>query len=291
MKTLLLSLGILAIVSCTDKKQEAEPKLCTELSGNYYFKEPIQPKGAVLKKNLWPHSVNFPLHITVKFLDGTEFQKTKVREYVKLWTQASADGIEYKFHDKKKINFQFIPYDVTTSGNNADIRISFGQGGSSSYIGIDCKTIPQDQPTMVFGWINENEPEESIKQVVLHEFGHALGFIHEHQNPMANIPWDQDSVYKYYEETQVPPWSKEMVDNNIFYRYSVSSTNYTAYDPASIMHYAIPASLTGGKYSTPWNSNLSPTDISFIKQIYPYHPCIVNESCCYDKNGKKILCN
>ncbi|SFN00471.1 Astacin (Peptidase family M12A) [Chryseobacterium oleae] len=291
MKTLILPLVLLAMISCTDKKSADKQRLCTELYTDDHPFMPMDIKAAVVKKSLWPHSVNFPLRITVKFLNGTDFQKNKVREYVKLWTQASADGVEYKFHEKKKINFRFIPYDVTTSGNNADIRISFGNGGSSSYIGIDCKTIPQDQPTMFFGWINESEPEESIKQVVLHEFGHALGFIHEHQNPTANIPWNKPEVYDYYRRTQNPPWSKEKVDRNVFERYSTSSTNYTAYDSLSIMHYAIPSFLTNGGYSTPWNSDLSPTDISFVKQIYPYHPCYVNESCCYDKNGKKILCN
>ncbi|WP_139785420.1 M12 family metallopeptidase [Chryseobacterium phocaeense] len=290
MKISILLLAFLAILSCTDKKSEAQSRLCTELYSDPFYWSPIQPKAAVVKKSLWPHSVHFPLKITVKFLNGTEFQKNKVREYAKLWVEASADGSEYKFHTKKKVNFRFIPYDVTTSGNTADIRIFFHEGGSSSYIGTDGKTIPQDKPTMFFGWINENEPEESIKQVVLHEFGHALGFMHEHQHPGAVIPWDKEKVYEYYKNSQSPPWTKEMVDYNIFYRYSVSTTNYTAYDPKSIMHYAVPAFLTVGGYSTPWNSDLSALDRSFLKQIYPYHPCIVNESCCYDKNGKQILC-
>jgi len=290
MKTIIIFLVLFTMMSYKDRKNDHQPRLCTELYSDY--KEmPSDTKAAVMKENLWTHSVNFPLWITVKFMNGSDFQKAKVRQYAALWTEASANGVDYKFHEKKKINFKFIPNDASTSGGNADIRIAFREGGSSSYIGLDCKNVPQNQPTMFFGWIDENEPEESIQQVILHEFGHALGFIHEHQNPTADIPWEKDLVYAYYKDTQTPSWTKEMVDHNIFYRYSISTTNYTAYDPTSIMHYAIPASLTVGGYSTPWNSNLSSTDISFIRKIYPYHPCYVNESCCYDKKGKKILCN
>ena len=48
-----------------------------------------------------------------------------------------------------------------------------------------------------------------------HEFGHALGMIHEHQNPAAQgeIPWDKPKVYAYYAQQG---WSKDDVDTNIF---------------------------------------------------------------------------
>ena len=49
---------------------------------------------------------------------------------------------------------------------------------------------------MNFGWIVGGKKEEDIRSVVLHEFGHALGAIHEHLSPMADIPWDRDAVYK-----------------------------------------------------------------------------------------------
>lgn len=288
---------MLTCFGCKEKEREKEKTdlskemFCTELYSSGYKKSDLEIKATSLNKSLWPHSINFPISITVKFLNGTEFQKNKVREYAKIWNEVSAAGVTEK-HKEHKINFLFIPYDVTTSGDNADIRIWFQDGkGSASAIGSDCRNYPQNQPTMFFGWVNEQSSEQEIRQVVLHEFGHALGLVHEHQHPQGNIPWDKEKVYEYYRTTQNPPWDRAMVDANVFARYSSSSTNYTAYDPKSIMHYAIPAFLTTNGYSTPWNPDLSSLDSSFIRQIYKYRPCVAGETCCFDKNGKPILCN
>ena len=209
-------------------------------------------------------------------------------QYAWQWSQVSLP--DFSDTGKRKIRFTFIPYQGSTSGNVADVRILFKPGGSSSYIGSDARRIPQNEPTMYFGWINEDEPEENISQVVLHEFGHAVGLGHEHQHPGSNIPWDKVKVYEYYHSTQDPPWEREKVDANIFQKYSSTETNYSNYDTNSIMHYAIPDYLTIGDYSTPWNSQLSKLDKAFIKQVYPYHPCIVNETCCFDRHGKKTFC-
>jgi hypothetical protein len=271
-------------------KNVSNEKLCTELPSPKEQYE-LHTKGVAPISTIWQTSAEFPLNISVKFLNGTDFQKNKVRQYAQLWTQVSNHGSDPDPR-KRKIILNFIPYDITTSGNTADIKIKFNDGGgSSSYIGSYCRQIAQDKPSMVFGWINENEPEISIKQVVLHEFGHALGLIHEHQNPTANIPWDKEKVYDYYYKTQSPPWERQKVDDNIFARYDATTTNYTQYDRFSIMHYAIPSSLTIGGYTTPWNSELSAKDIAFIRQIYPFYPCKVNVDCCFDKKtGKRIPC-
>jgi len=51
---------------------------------------------------------------------------------------------------------------------------------------------------MNFGWFDDNTSDSEFSRTVIHEFGHALGMIHEHQHPLAAIPWDKDKVYTYY---------------------------------------------------------------------------------------------
>ena len=77
------------------------------------------------------------------------------------------------------------------------------------------------------------------KDHISHEFGHAIGCIHEHQNPSGGIDWNKSAVYKYYEGTP-NNWSIEEVDSNIFQKYKIKQTQFTQLDVASIMMYPIP---------------------------------------------------
>lgn len=285
----LLSVAFFWCACNTKKIEKTSERICTELlteKGRMMIDSSQKMVAAAQHEFLWPHFVNFPLLLTVKFLNGTDFQKNKVRQYAKQWAENSATGTEGVL----KIRIRFLPYDGTSSGNIADIRVVFRPGGSASYVGSDAKNIHPDSATMFFGWINPTELEQSIKQVVLHEFGHALGLIHEHQHPDVTIPWDTPAVYTYYRETQNPPWDEEKVYHQVFYKYSRTTLNYTEYDVRSIMHYAIDNRLTKGDYSTPWNTDLSVIDKQFIKKIYKYKPCVLNETCCYDRRGSRIMC-
>jgi hypothetical protein len=162
----------------------------------------------------------------------------------------------------------------------AQIRVNFVNGkGSWSIIGkasekysINPNTgnsyVSNSGTTMNFGWFNSYTSDEEFSRTVIHEFGHAIGLIHEHQAPTANISWNKPAVYNYYLQTQ--GWTKKEVDRNIFFKYSKSSTQYSKYDKLSIMHYAIPAFLLlDPTQVVGWNLYLSDIDKSFIPTIYP----------------------
>ena len=103
---------------------------------------------------------------------------------------------------------------------------------------------------------------------MLHEFGHALGCVHEHQNPAGGIQWNEDAVYEYYGG---PPnnWSMAEVEHNVLQTYDENLTVHTQVDPASIMMYPIPPGLTLGGFEIELNTQLSPTDKEFIRKAYP----------------------
>lgn len=277
-----------ALEKATEDKTAQREKICTELYTGGFYKDTSTHEAAAVTRTLWPHTKNSQLVLKVSFMNGSDFQQNKVREYASVWSRVSESSWDGK-KDKNKIQFNFVPYEPS-GASAADIRIYFEDGGSSSYVGSECLDVPKNEPTMFFGWVNEQESEESIRQVILHEFGHALGLVHEHQHPEVSISWDSAKVYRYYHDTQKPPWTKEQVDFNIFYRYDKNTINYTRYDSTSIMHYAIPRFLTKNHKGTPWNPVLSKTDSGFIKTIYPYKPCIPGETCCYNKKGKPVPC-
>ena len=167
---------------------------------------------------------------------------------------------------------------VFDNAPNAEIRVAFLKDqGSWSYIGTDTLHIDSDKPTMNLGWLDPQTDDDEYHRVVLHEFGHTLGCVHEHQNPAAGIQWNKEVVYNYY---AAPPnnWDRATVDNNLFKRYSVSETSFTQFDTQSIMIYAIPPEFTSDGFSVGWNVKLSDNDTCFVGRVlYPkstVKPCL-----------------
>ncbi|HEX6863981.1 MAG TPA: peptidase, partial [Thermoanaerobaculia bacterium] len=152
---------------------------------------------------------------------------------------------------------------------DAEIRIAFQKDGSWSYIGTDNLVIPKNQPTMNFGWFTTSTPDEEIERTVVHEFGHALGCIHEHQHPAAGIPWDKEAVFRYYMGAP-NNWTRAQVETNLFQRYSATQTQFSTFDTRSIMLYPVDQSLTLGNFEIGWNKKLSDTDKEFIGVAYPF---------------------
>lgn len=203
--------------------------------------------GVFLKSYKWETGST----LRVRFLGGEEYIQSQIKQIVKEWEEYA------------NIHFDFV------SSGSSDIRIAFRQGyGSHSVIGTRALDVPQNLETMNFGWFNLNTPYEEIRRTTLHEFGHALGLLHEHQNPETPIEWNSPKIYAYFFQTQ--GWTKEEVDHNILNRYKVGQTNYVEFDPYSIMIYPIPAEFTLNNYSVGLNTELSQKDKKLIGELYPY---------------------
>lgn len=190
-----------------------------------------------------------------RFLDGSAKMQKKVRTLAKGWEKFA--NIKLKF---------------VTKGPE-EVRISFyADAGSWSAVGRDALNaayFPVHQPTMNFGWVRDDSDPVEDKAVILHEFGHALGCIHEHQAPTFDRKWNKAEVMKYF---QGPPnfWDADAIQSNVLSKYSPRGIKATKFDPESIMLYAFDAELfSDGRGPTNENVRLSVTDQTMIKKMYP----------------------
>jgi serralysin len=228
------------IVTATTTQESDTTESCTEIG-------PHSLGATALKDRIWTGKKV----LRVRFLDGSDELRSKVQTYAPVWSQHA------------NIKFDFI------EKGPSDIRISFVHDGRSwSYIGNSAENVGKNKATMNFGWFDETTEEIEFQRVILHEFGHALGLIHEHQSPKRTINWNVQYLYKYYEK---PPfeWNQNVVRDNVIKKYAATQTQHTSYDPKSIMHYPIPASFTTDGYSVGMNTELSSKDVELIKKLYP----------------------
>jgi hypothetical protein len=105
--------------------------------------------------------------------------------------------------------------------------------------------------------------------VVLHEFGHAIGLIHEHQNPKGGVNWNKAAVKH---DLSGPPnnWDDATIESNMFRFYPQTDVVVTDVDSASIMMYLIPRAWTLDGFSAGLNGELSVNDKALIRSVY-YH--------------------
>jgi hypothetical protein len=214
----------------------------------YEGEDGSQTRAALEKSSKWPRGSV----IKVGFLDGTPQQQALVKQYAVGWVGPGFANLKLSW----------------SPPDEADIRISFAYSGSWSVLGTTCKRVPKNQPTMNFGWLTPTVTAAEARRVILHEFGHALGLIHEHQNPVDSIAWNKPAVYA---DLSGPPnnWDQDKIDHNMFATYAPQEIEGAKLDRKSIMMYPIPASwVTDGK-TAGLNADLSDADKAFIKKAYP----------------------
>ncbi|WP_164934188.1 M12 family metallopeptidase [Bradyrhizobium guangzhouense] len=202
--------------------------------------------GAALTGKLWKNG----RRLRVRHLDGDPKIHAKVERHARTWEKFA--NITFEFGDHAK----------------AEIRISYGLDGQSwSCVGTDALSVPQGEDTMHFGWLMPRTKDREVARVVVHEFGHALGMIHEHQHPKNPIKWNKEAVYDYY--CNRLKWTRRDVNANIFAAQARAELQLGAYDDKSIMHYPVEPQFTTDGKAVGRNFVPSTSDKKYIAKLYP----------------------
>lgn len=126
--------------------------------------------------------------------------------------------------------------------DDSEIRISFDEPGYWSYIGHQYQKELRDRgiSTLNLQAYDLDPPAEPVfSGKVLHEFGHALGFDHEHQSPANECAGQLDwtKVIAYFQKEY--GWPSDKTKTNLEpLQADRRAYDWSDFDPNSIMIYA-----------------------------------------------------
>lgn len=178
--------------------------------------------------------------IRVKFLDGQSEGITRVMQEADEWTKCEGTGLQFQYYDSAG---------QPLSGNAAaatefDVRVTFLDRGYWSYVGKDVPTtVTALQPTMgLTGLDKPGVSADKWSHTVLHEFGHALGLLHEHLRDVVVKCIDENEAIKYYGR---PPnsWAPEKTRKNLLTPLASRIVRSAEYDYKSVMNYRLPLQI------------------------------------------------
>lgn len=240
--------------------------------------------------------------IKIAFRGGDKVLHKSIADAVTEWTKYANLKFDFGLDPKTE---GYRTWNVADKTYAADIRVSFDQPGYYSLVGNDSvnKQISKTgEESLNLEGFDQNLPAD-WKAVALHEFGHAIGFEHEHQGPnaMCDFRFDDDLGYVattdgfgqfipdasgkrpgLYTFLGGPPnnWPQAVVDFNLKQLPKSSAYVEGPFDKKSIMKYFFEDFMfVSGKSSDCYtdSENLVPSDQDKVgaAKVYPRAPAAI----------------
>jgi len=295
--------GLLCACSVAEEMEEIEEFPCSAQDPDVpSFYSIVQNQFTWKREDgLLPRTPN-KIRIGVSFLDGSPEQHDDVKTFANYWTDRYGAPIEWVFDDK----------------NRNHIRITFETNLNESVYGrqmiSDPRYADKSKPTMWLGGVYRQKSLTSsrIRRVILHEFGHALGLMHEQLNALGRLDWVRENgEYKAFLDLKNSDWCKDgrgqpIGDNACRSRVEEqiiktapsekhACAGDSAFDSDSIMMYSLWKGWTK-KYPDGKRAKtvLSPLDLACVRRLYsstpepnpPKRPPVkprpeITQNCCY----------
>jgi hypothetical protein len=192
----------------------------------------IRAGGVLVADKRWPTGDT----VRFCFVDGKDKQRRRVVEVAREWSLYANLNFDFGLLDH--------PRDCSTQeAENEMLRITLVGEGSWAYIGTSASGAPRGEPQVSIpfrGWEHEADSPE-LSRIILHEFGHVLGFEHAFTNPKAHcadqVDWDRAAE-----------WARRLGFNvgalqNLFPTRDAGSVVAGDVDPESVMTYALPSEI------------------------------------------------
>lgn len=203
--------------------------------------------------------------LTVSFLDppsNSRFTAGQIKAFVEEGARDWANGTS--------LRFEFLEPD-SPDRDRANIRISFRGDGSYSVVG---KTrVDFGEPTMNLA-VRDHLEKAQIMRSVLHEFGHALGFQHEHSSPDFPLHFNRNAIMDHYSDAFPDRTSlRRWVEANFMKKLEKGGRIVASpFDRHSVMMYSIPRHWNQEGQCIKGRLTLSETDRRMAREWYSAQP-------------------
>jgi hypothetical protein len=203
----------------------------------------------MLRTKFWPNGAN----LTVAFRGGNPATNGRVLQFANIWSQFA--------------NVSFVAW---IPGQPPDIVVGYDQPGYWSLLGTDSAIYGRSGQTTLNlqGFDSGRMPDSEWYRVVCHEFGHALGAVHEQMRREVVERIDPEACIAYFGRTQ--GWDRATVIAQILTPVEDSPAYLASpVDEVSIMEYALPKEIMRDKRPVVGGTQINSRDAALVGKAYP----------------------